>query len=156
GKVKGDVTGGREAAVSVAKLMAETIAKLPPEDVIASWDEHRGRGRFKAMWKDLGTRTVARMAAGAVRMAGLWQAAWEEGDGDQIKASQIQVIPQDELMDLYNDPSFVPSMSLKKMFDAGLFDSHAPNDSGSSNGDASNGRRRTPSRGGRRRRRVHT
>ncbi len=64
GKVKGDFVGGRAAAVKVSGLMAETIAKLPPEDVIASWDAHRGRGRFKAMWKDLGKRTVARMAAG--------------------------------------------------------------------------------------------
>jgi hypothetical protein len=155
GKVKGDVTGGREAAVSVARLMAETIAKLPPEDVIKSWDEHRGRGRFQAMWKDLGTRTVARMAAGSVRMAALWQSAWDEGGGAKIKAAQIQVIPQDELMDLYNDPSFVPSMSLKKMFDAGLFDNHAPNGSGGPDGDASDGQKHRPGRGGHRHRRVH-
>ena len=77
--VKGDVTGGREAAVSVVELMSETIEKLPPDDVIESWDEHRGRGRFQAMWKDLGTRTTqtdgGRMRANG---CGSRQSAWDE------------------------------------------------------------------------------
>ena len=39
----------------------------------------------------------------------------------EIKSAKIHKIPDEDLMDLYNDPSFVPSMNLQKMFDAGVF-----------------------------------
>jgi hypothetical protein len=142
GKVKKDLRGGREAAVSVVRLMKETIQQLPPKDVIESWNHHRGRGRFQAMWQDLGTRTSKCMAAGCVRLAALWQSAWEEGGGDRLSNRALRKIDQDDLMDLYNDPSFLPSRSLKKMIEAGFLRNSLPNNSnGEATGESPDGGR---------------
>jgi hypothetical protein len=140
---------GQEAARSVVSLMAETIDSLPPDDVIRSWDKHRGQGRFQATWKDLSQRTIDCMADGCVRLAALWQSAWDEGQDSQIKLTSLKKFSEDDLMDLYNDPSFVPSMSLQKMFDTGIFQGGLTADA------ASNGLpTRNPGRNGHPRRRT--
>jgi hypothetical protein len=153
GAVEGDIADGHGAAVAVVELMTETIRKLDPEDVIASWDEHRGQGRFQAMWDDLGKRTVERMAAGCTLLARLWQSAWEAGQGRRVKPDAIDAIKERDLMDLYNDPTFVPSMNLQKMLDAGIFGGSAAGNGASPNG--SDGVERKPRRSTRSRRR-HT
>ncbi len=49
-------------------------------------------------------------------------------------------------MGLYNDPSFVPSMSVQKMIDAGLLANPSPTRSASRNGDTPDGERHPPGR----------
>jgi len=69
--------------------------------------------RTDDMWEALGKKTVTCMAGGCLRMASLWASAWREGGGNKIAASKLGEVGQDELMDLYNDKSFLPAFRLQ-------------------------------------------
>jgi hypothetical protein len=119
-QAKTDVEGGHAAAVSVVNLMQETIKRLPPQDVIESWAKNPGRTRLRKMWADLGDRTADCIAAGCLRLAALWQSAWVEGRGDKVADNKLVEIPEADLMRLYNNAQFVPSMSLQEMEERGV------------------------------------
>ena len=111
--------GAAEAADAVVQLMRRTIARLPPEDVLASYNAHRGPGRSKAMWADLGDRTLRRMADGAVTLALIWQSAWTEGGGDAkgrfSKTALAAPVSKAALKKLYDSTAFAESKWLKDM-----------------------------------------
>ncbi len=68
-KAKSAVKAGHEAAVSVVRLMRNTLEGLPPMDIIAALDETQGQGRTQHMWDVLGPRTVKCVAAGCVTLS---------------------------------------------------------------------------------------
>ena len=111
--------GGAEAADAVVQLMRRTIARLPPEDILASYNANRGPGQSKAMWADLGERTLRRMADGAVTLASIWQSAWTEGGGDVkgrfIKTTLARPVAKAALKKLYDSTAFAESKWLKDM-----------------------------------------
>jgi hypothetical protein len=53
------------------------------------------------------------MARGTRYLAAVWQAAWDEGGGDQ-KIGEGPDITEKSLMDLYNDPKITPSLALNQ------------------------------------------
>lgn len=112
-------TGSANAADCVVQLMRRTIKALPPEDILASYEAHRGPGQAKAMWDDLGARTLKRMADGAVTLAQIWQSAWTEGGGDKAgafsKPTLKAPIDKKTLKKLYDNPKFAESNWLKDM-----------------------------------------
>lgn len=105
---------GKEAAVAVVKLMRKVVTNiLPPEDIIDVYNQTDGRGRIDNMWNELGKKTIDCVAAGCLNLALFWESAWEAGEGDKLKAADLQAIDQQTLMDLYMTFSFFPSFKLK-------------------------------------------
>ena len=104
---------GKDAAVRVIQLMKKTIQSLPPEDVITSWKNAAGQGKYDKMWADLGTRTIKNIAEGCKVMAILWQSAWTAGNGSSIKDTDLKEITQQKLMSLYNKKTFAESFRLR-------------------------------------------
>lgn len=112
-KAKADVTGGHAAALSVIALMRQTVKTLPPVEVIEAYNAAPSNNRTPHMWDVLGARTVKSMAAGCLRMASLWASAWREGGGSKIGAAKLVEVDKGELMDLYNDKTFLPAFRLE-------------------------------------------
>ena len=65
------------------------------------------------MWAAFGARTIECMARGSRYLAKIWIGAWTVGGGDQKIGDGGKVKPED-LMKLYDDPNFVPSVRLDK------------------------------------------
>ncbi|RFM28310.1 Nal1-like putative serine protease [Deminuibacter soli] len=106
------VTGGHEAAAFVISLMRKTFTTLPPMDIIEAFGNVSGRGKYAAVWKVLGKKTIKVIASGANAMAVLWQSAWVEGNGKAIPASKYAAITTDELQAIYEDYRFVQSFNI--------------------------------------------
>ena len=107
------IVGAAEAADAVVQLMRRTVARLPPEDILAAYNANRGPGQSKAMWAALGERTLKRMADGAVTLAAIWQSAWTEGGGDVrgrfIKTALARPVAKAALKKLYDNNAFAES-----------------------------------------------
>ncbi len=41
-----------------------------------------------------------------------WQSAWKEGKGDSIPAGALGAVKEADLVRLYSDPTFIPSLTL--------------------------------------------
>jgi hypothetical protein len=114
--VTGSFTGGKGAAARVIRLMRETVAALPPQDIVDAYnEEHSPADRLERLFKDFGDKTIDRMVAGCVCMADIWASAWKEGGGKDIPASELVEIDSGVLSTRYRKPDFFPSMSLGLM-----------------------------------------
>jgi hypothetical protein len=108
------VTGGHAAAVTVVNLMQQTFAAIAPKDIIAEFlktDGQKPAARADAMWKVLGADTIKVMADGCIRLAQLWDSAWQEGGGDTT-IHALDAIDEKTLGELYQNPDFLPSFTL--------------------------------------------
>ena len=63
------------------------------------------------MWETFGTRTVKCMARGTRYLAKIWEGAWGIGKA-KTKIGKGSILQESDLMRLYNDPKFVPSVRL--------------------------------------------
>jgi hypothetical protein len=111
-------TGGAASADHVVSVMKETFNTLAPATVIQSFLKHTGRQRMQGMWDDLGEGTMDCIALGAIGVAEYWEAAWNEGRSDPAAAALPQTAPeiaQTDLMALYRDKTFMPSLFLSQM-----------------------------------------
>jgi hypothetical protein len=104
--------GGQAAARSVVEMMRDSLAALPPMDIIQAFDEASGAQRLPHMFEVLGDRTVARLAAGSLALARLWSSAWAEGGGADVPDAALVAIQPQELVRLYTDAAFAPSFRL--------------------------------------------
>lgn len=110
--------GAEEAADAVVQLMRRTVKELPPEDVIESFNRHKGNQQTVGMWEELGDLTIERMADGAHTLALIWQSAWTEGGGDKsghIATTALKPISKAALKKLYEDKTFAESLWLREM-----------------------------------------
>jgi hypothetical protein len=113
-----DIAGGNDAAKAVIALIEATQNELAPRAIVDKWVELKQEGRSKkekaaAMWDAFGDDTITCMARGTRYLARIWQAAWELGNGDaNIGAGTRR--KEGDLMDLYNDPDFAPSIPLDR------------------------------------------
>ena len=65
------------------------------------------------MWSAFGKRTIECMARGSRFLAKIWLGAWTAGSGNQ-KIGEGTLRKQNDIMKLYNNPDFVPSVRLDK------------------------------------------
>lgn len=110
------IARGKDAARAVIELVAATRKTLAPADIVDKWVELRGtarKDRAPAMWTVFGDPTIECLARGSRYLARLWHDAWTVGHGKQKIGEGIKVKPAD-IMKLYNDPKFVPSVRLDK------------------------------------------
>jgi hypothetical protein len=110
-----EVNKGFDAAKSIIYLVQKTQGTLPPREIVDKWVELKAGGaskkeRDKKMWDAFGTETVTCIARGCRYLAAIWQAAWgEKGDTEIGKGTTRN---EQDIMDLYNDPNFLPSWRL--------------------------------------------
>jgi hypothetical protein len=111
------VKGGHGAAVAVVNLMQQTFNTIAPKDIIADFVKVEGQkpaARADALWDVLGEDTIKVMADGAISLAQLWDSAWKEGGGDST-IHDLGEIDQSRLETLYQNPKFLPSMTLDRI-----------------------------------------
>lgn len=114
-KAQADVTGGHGAAVSVIELMRTTVTAIPPEQLVQAYNEGTGpKDRIERLWDGFGAATMDAMAAGALRLASIWESAWTEGQGAQ-SVQDLGAISEDALRRLYQQTSFLKSLTLEEM-----------------------------------------
>jgi hypothetical protein len=110
------IASGYEASKRVIELIAKTQAQIAPRDIVDKWVELKGQSRADkaaAMWREFGARTVSCMARGTRYLAAIWQAAWTQGEGDDL-AGFNQKIDEARIMAIYNDASKMPSIALDR------------------------------------------
>lgn len=105
---------GKSAAKRVLQLMDDTQKNLPPLDVVQTWSDSIGNGKWDNMWKRLGPKTIENIAEGSRVLAILWESAWKHGNGDrQFLQSDLVELDKKKLRDRYMDKNFVPSFNLE-------------------------------------------
>jgi hypothetical protein len=131
------IQSGHDAAVRILQLMHAAQDRLSPADIIDADDPSLGpKARAKALWETKNVReaTMESLADSVRLLADLWAAAWREGNGDRFAVGELVAISEDELQQLYRDPSFAESLSLDAMVASGNFEAPAvrPSSSASS------------------------
>jgi hypothetical protein len=115
-RVAGSFTGGKGAALRVIRLMRETVAALPPKDIVDTYNAGKTPSdRLNRLWTAFGGKTIDRMTAGCICLADIWAAAWKEGNGAAIPAAQLVAQDPDVLSAQYRTAAFYPSMALSNM-----------------------------------------
>jgi hypothetical protein len=121
------ITNGHQAATALMAMMHGAHARLSPMDIINADDpELTQKGRAERLWNNntIRTATVASIADSVRLLATLWQTAWEQGNGDQLPATTIRTYSETALKNVYRGEhdTFVPSLSLDEMVQAGTFE----------------------------------
>jgi hypothetical protein len=107
-----DLRGGKQAARSVVEMMRDSLAALPPMEIIQAFNEASGSEQLPHMFTVLGDRTAARLAAGSLALARLWSSAWAEGDGANVPDAALVAIKREDLIDRYTKADFASSFRL--------------------------------------------
>jgi len=108
------IESGHDAATRTIELMDRSARRIPPKALVDAYIDAGGTGNVAdqdALWKTFGSKTVTTMADGARVLARIWQAAWDEGDGDLIGGGAGAVDPKD-LKGMYEDTNFIESLNL--------------------------------------------
>jgi hypothetical protein len=104
------VSGGHGAAVAVVDLMRETFETLSPAKIIEAYVDD------KDLWEEFQKQTVRLIVRGALTLAVLWESAWKEGlQGREVEDGALEAVSMEDLTDLYQDPDFLPSMTLDEL-----------------------------------------
>lgn len=101
--------GGQAAALATVDLMGQTFQNLPPMAIVEAF------ASGKDLWQFFGPPTIKTLVGGVLTLAGLWQSAWVEGNGDGVPAVKLTAVPEDELVRIYSDPTFLPSLTLDQL-----------------------------------------
>ena len=125
-----------DAAMAVMDLMNFCHQALPPETICKVYNEARpGSGKsatknptvLKALWNNCGENTIEVIAAGAVTLAAIWQAAWTvSGASSNARWLTSTFDGTKDLMPIYEDKSFLRSLHLQYLGQADLPGSDAP------------------------------
>jgi hypothetical protein len=125
-----------DAAMAVMDLMNFCHGTLPPETICDVYNKARpGGGKsaskdpavLKALWDNCGEATIEVIAAGAVTLAAIWQAAWTLS-GASSTTSWLKTIydGNKDILPIYEKPAFLPSLHLQYLGQADLPGSNAP------------------------------
>jgi hypothetical protein len=110
-----EVRSGFEAAQATVELMDRSAKRIPPEDLVNAFIQAGGTkhaAERDALFQQFGTDTAAVMADGARVLAMIWKSAWTAGGGAAIAAGEIKGRTHKNIKALYQDPEFVPSLTL--------------------------------------------
>jgi hypothetical protein len=53
------------------------------------------------------------MADGALTLAAIWQAAWDDGNGDSIPSASLGPVDREDLVTLYTNREFLKAVNLE-------------------------------------------
>ena len=99
-------TSGKTAATAIIALMNRTFGELKPLKIVNAFDQDRD------LWPDFKAPTVRIVADGIRTLAAIWQGAWHAGHADGLADNKMVLATTKDLMALYKDPDFVPSLRL--------------------------------------------
>lgn len=111
------VTNGHDAAVRVVQLMRFTFVTIAPKDIVDAYSELLNDLPSEIadeLWKRFANKTTQVMSAGTKLLSFLWQEAWRNG-GKRNKITSTRMIDPNDLSDLYKDPDFLRSYTLKQI-----------------------------------------
>jgi len=111
------IRGGQDAAFAVVELMRRTSNQINPMALIEAYAAtlKDGGNAPEVLWNKFGTATRDAIADGCRVLAMLWESAWHEGSGQVIDADLLGAVPVSELIALYSDQLFVPSLPLDEV-----------------------------------------
>ncbi len=122
-----NITNGHQAATALIALMHGAHDRLSPTSIINADDPQLGpTARAERLWNNNTIRraTVASIAESVRLLATLWRTAWDQGNGNLLPPTAIRTFSESELEDVYRGEhdTFVPSLSLDEMVQAGTFE----------------------------------
>jgi hypothetical protein len=109
------VATGKAAADAVIRMMERTAQRIPPRDLVNAFVQAGGTNTvavLNALWDQFGDDTAEVMVDGARMLAMIWDSAWNAGNGNTIAQNKLGAVDPQELMNRYQDKSFVPSLDL--------------------------------------------
>jgi hypothetical protein len=111
------VRGGQDAGFAVVELMRRTRNRIDPMALVEAYAVAlQGDGDApEVLWNKFGTATGDSIADGCRVLAMLWESAWREGNGQVIDDDLLEAVPTNELIALYSDQLFVPSLPLDEV-----------------------------------------
>jgi hypothetical protein len=126
----------RDAAMAVMDLMNFCHTTLTPETICEVYNNarpgtHKSASKDKkvldALWDHCGQQTIEVIAAGAVTLAAIWQAAWElAGQPDDSAWLSKSYDGTTDLMPIYEEENFLRSLHLQYLGKDDLPGSDAP------------------------------
>jgi hypothetical protein len=132
------ISSARDAAMAVMDLMNFCQQALPPETICNVYNEARpGASKsatknpavLKALWDNCGEATIEVIAAGAVTLAAIWEAAWTVSGASSGAAWLTTTYDGDkDLRPIYEDKNFLRSLHLTYLGQDDLPGSDAPAD----------------------------
>ncbi len=130
------IANARDAAMAVMDLMNFCHNTLPPESICQVYNQARPGANtsatknqqvLAALWDHCGQATIEVIAAGAVTLGTIWQAAWTlAGKPDTTPWLATAYDGTKDLMPVYEDKKFLPSLHLQYLGKADLPGSDAP------------------------------
>src|SRR3712207_1384097 len=108
------VRGGQDAGFAIVELMRRTRNRIDPMALIVAYAAtlKDGGNAPEVLWNEFGTATREAIADGCRVLSMLWESAWHEGSGQVIDDDLLGAVPVSELIALYSDQLFVPSLPL--------------------------------------------
>jgi hypothetical protein len=110
------IADGRDAAFATVTLMAQSASILEPGDLVDEYISLGGGTSVRVvdgLWDAFGQQTAQVMGAGARYLAAIWDAAYAMA-ATPLPA-HAGAIPETTLAGIYQDPTFVPSLTLDKI-----------------------------------------
>jgi hypothetical protein len=95
---------GHDAAVATVDVMRLCFATISVDAIVATYVRDK-----KQLWNEFGEKTVHVLANGSRALAMIWESAWKQGTN---KITKLSPIDTDALIELYEDKSWAPSMTL--------------------------------------------
>jgi hypothetical protein len=111
------VRGGQDAGFAIVELMRRTRNRIDPMALIEAYAAtlKEDANASDVLWNTFGTATRDAIADGCRVLAMLWESAWHEGSGQVIDDDLLGAVPASELIALYSDQLFVPSLPLDEV-----------------------------------------
>jgi hypothetical protein len=112
------VGSGHDAAVAIVALMDRTAKTIRPIDLVDAYVGLGGgssRHTLDGLWAQFADATAKVMADGVRVLAHLWQEAWRAGGGAAIPAAKLKAVKAADVVALYRDKGFVPSLDLDQI-----------------------------------------
>jgi hypothetical protein len=105
------IGSGKQAAAATVDLMKSTFNTIQPKIIVDAFIKD-GKDFADKFWDSKGKQIIPGLfASGAQTLASLWNSAWTfEGNGDKIK--NIGPIDPEEIVNLYQDDQFLPSVNI--------------------------------------------
>lgn len=129
------ISNARDAAMAAMDLMQFCHETLPPETICQVYNDARqtpGKSAtkdpavLKALWDNCGQATIEVIAAGAITLAAIWEAAWVASGVSSPQWLGTTYDGAKDLMPIYEKQDFLRSLHLKYLGQADLPGSDAP------------------------------
>jgi hypothetical protein len=109
------ITNGQDAAYATVVLMDFAARTIPPAEICDRYIALGGgtsRPVVQGLWDSFGERTATLMGAGANLLAAVWSAALAVS---AVSLPAPEVFSEADLAAIYQDPKFVPSLTLDQI-----------------------------------------